>query len=42
MADGESVSETFADAADVVNNENTPVGDESLFDLKTAAAAAKK
>lgn len=36
----ESMSETgiqedVAQAADVVNNENTPVGEESLFDLKT-------
>lgn len=39
MADGEASTETVADniaeAADVVNSENTPVGDESLFDLKT-------
>ena len=41
MADGEAeanteaISDSIAEAADVVNNENTPVGDESLFDLKT-------
>ena len=30
-----SIQEDVAQAADVVNNENTPVGEESLFDLKT-------
>jgi hypothetical protein len=34
------IQEDVAQAADVVNNENTPVGEESLFDLKTQAAAA--
>jgi|APSaa5957512535_1039671.scaffolds.fasta_scaffold156505_1 hypothetical protein len=40
MAGGEA--EELEEAADVVNSENTPVGEESLFDLKTAALAASK
>ena len=34
------MSESVEQAAELVNNENTPVGDETLFDVKTQAANA--